>query len=538
MKIGVDLNGMEYYSVPLTNLNGRLKMANRFVFGNVSAAGTRNQIGVKKNRTILLVGSSESDKTSLINAMANFALNVDGQDPFRFHLVPEEADDSKINVYDLRHVDGFRIQHLLTVIDTPSYDESDPEKNEKITDMVDAYFKDENAIQEIDVVGFVMNSPIGSLSPLEVHIYCSLISIFGNKIKEDVNFLFTYADEEELAVFEAHDEAVLVTTPFHHYKFNNSAVFRPRNQQLDYLAYWDNFQKFFSSLALATTNCMSVAHENLCTKTRQEEMMEGLMERMMAGSVEFRILREMKAKFDCENEDLEIQSETLAVKNVLLHFGKRAMNCQTCQMTCHLECATSDGTFNCDVMDHSLPEERRTCLVCPGNCPWNVHRKDSYRLKKDGQTTTCRAIKEKYEAKLKRKLTLPKLVQVLQTDIEKKKKELVELVATLLRFVKRLHKFLDGTSELQENIKENVLSVLGQLIDDENKDIRYGFSKRKKVLGLFRQIAGGWKTPKELLILENDVVDLTSFNLFTEEDQDDEEVSCVHFPTPVKMIAS
>ena len=189
-------------------------MANRFVFGNVSAAGTRNQIGVKKNRTILLVGSSESDKTSLINAMANFALNVDGQDPFRFHLVPEEADDSKINVYDLRHVDGFRIQHLLTVIDTPSYDESDPEKNEKITDMVDAYFKDENAIQEIDVVGFVMNSPIGSLSPLEVHIYCSLISIFGNKIKEDVNFLFTYADEEELAVFEAHDEAVLVTTPF------------------------------------------------------------------------------------------------------------------------------------------------------------------------------------------------------------------------------------------------------------------------------------------------------------------------------------
>ena len=520
-KIGVDLNGMDFLSVPLTKLNGRFKTGDQFVFGKPTVADSRNQIGAQKHRTILLVGSSDSGKTSLINGMANFIFNVDGQDPFRFQLIPDEADDDKINVYDIHHADGFRIPHSLTIINTPNYVDGDSEQNMKVTKLIREFFNDQNAIQEVDKVGFVLNSADYDLPSLQIYIYCSLVSIFGNKIKQDVNFLFSFADDEELPVFEAIDDAVLVTDgqPFHHHKFNNSAVFRSSDDPTDDVGYWDNFQKFFSSLAQETTKSMSVSKQKLDQRKRFESTMEGLKERMLAGAVEFRLLRQMKEKIDCENEELEFKLQVLQVKNALLPFGKYVTNCENCQMTCHAECGTSDNTFHCDVMDHSLPEENRTCQVCPGKCPWNVHRKDLYRLNYEGQlqTTSSRVIKENYEAKLKRKLTLPQLVAVLETDINKKKKELVELVEILLRSARRLDKFLKTKSPLEDSINKTIISVVGQLGQSENKDRSSGFTRRKKILGMLRRIAGGQGTPEELHTLQSGD-NLVPFHVFSEED--------------------
>ena len=86
----------------------------------------------------------------------------------------------------------------MTIVDTPSYsDIEDPVKNQEITNLISNYFSDGNGLQEVDMVGFVMDSSEPDLMGLQVNIYCSLITLFGNNIKTDVNFLLNHSDDEE-----------------------------------------------------------------------------------------------------------------------------------------------------------------------------------------------------------------------------------------------------------------------------------------------------------------------------------------------------
>ena len=73
-----NIDGMTVYTLPLetTILNASFKFR-RFSFGRIS---TDHEI---KKKTILLVGATGSGKTTWINAMINYVLGVEWDDPFR-----------------------------------------------------------------------------------------------------------------------------------------------------------------------------------------------------------------------------------------------------------------------------------------------------------------------------------------------------------------------------------------------------------------------------------------------------------------------
>ena len=54
----------------------------RFSFGNPDKTG-------KRSKTILLMGATDSGKTTMINAMINYILGVEWQDQLRFMLIDE-----------------------------------------------------------------------------------------------------------------------------------------------------------------------------------------------------------------------------------------------------------------------------------------------------------------------------------------------------------------------------------------------------------------------------------------------------------------
>ena len=70
-------NGLDIFAVPLTTLEELSETTKHFVFGEPLIKRNGH-----KHRTILLIGSSGSGKTSFINAMINCIFNVQWWDPF------------------------------------------------------------------------------------------------------------------------------------------------------------------------------------------------------------------------------------------------------------------------------------------------------------------------------------------------------------------------------------------------------------------------------------------------------------------------
>ncbi len=388
-KTGVE-NGLELYALPLTNVTGRPTTAEYFLFDACKDIGPP-LFGADHDVTILFVGASGSGKTLLINAMVNFIFGVTLDDLFRFQLIdPSEADGQrKVTVYDIQRCDEFRFEDSLTIIDTPCYVENDQVKNQEITETIRKFFEDEDRNQAVNLVGFVIDSSVPVLTPLQLYIYCSLISIFGNDVIKNIHFLLTSADKEDPSLWNAVVDAGLVTYgPFqcdqNHHKLNSSIYFCS-NSEVDssecFWEWWENFETFFSTLSSASgRKCVSLSKQLIEEKRRLVTVVNELEVHM---SVRIGQLRDLKSicsnirslprPANNFNKNIEFKLDTVGEYKLSLPFGKYVTNCQTCKVTCHSICGVKGGKVGCDVMDHSVPEDSRCCHVCPGKCSWKVH---------------------------------------------------------------------------------------------------------------------------------------------------------------------
>ena len=93
-------NGMDIYGVPLTQTTELRSTVVRFAFGKADGRKGGQQNGRMQHRTILVMGATGSGKTTLINGMINYILNVQWEDTFRFQLIQEQtaAADLKLTV--------------------------------------------------------------------------------------------------------------------------------------------------------------------------------------------------------------------------------------------------------------------------------------------------------------------------------------------------------------------------------------------------------------------------------------------------------
>ena len=360
-KIGLDL-----FAVPLTKLDGRLKTAERFVFGEQD---------VNKNhphRTILLVGTSGK---TMINSMVNYIFDVSPEDTVRFQLIDPSQEEIGIQVYDIHHAKGLRIDYSLTVIVAPNFYEEHAKKNKKFAKWIRAFFDDENGIHKLDFVGLVMDSSEPDLMSVHFYIYSLLISIFGKDIKEKINFLLDCANEEEPALLKAIAQDLPLQPP--HHKFNSLDIYSKKPEDVSNCL--EYFQKFLNYLAATTSKIVTFPKQMLGEMKRLEAVVYGLQDR---AKLEVGLLKEIRkvrelSEFHVGNVELEVERNSL--RRVSLAFGEYVTNCTECKMTCHLVCGIKGDKVDCDVMDHSMPQESRTCRVCPGGYLWSVHRSESAR---------------------------------------------------------------------------------------------------------------------------------------------------------------
>ena len=127
----------------------------------------------RTEKVLMVVGATGAGKTTLINGMVNYILNVQWKNNFRFKLITEEkktqakSQTTSITACTLHKMEGCRITYTMTIIDTPGFGDTAGLKNDElITEQIKEFFslKGEHHIDHLDGIGFVTQSSLARLT--------------------------------------------------------------------------------------------------------------------------------------------------------------------------------------------------------------------------------------------------------------------------------------------------------------------------------------------------------------------------------------
>ena len=495
-KLGKD-EGLDFYSSPLSDVpTGDPIRIRRRIFG-------QPRQGIAQHKTILLMGATGSGKSTLINAMINYIMGVEWEDSFRFKLIHEISGQNQahsqtrvITAYVIHHMEGFRIPYSLTIVDTPGYgDTNGLDRDLDITANLRSFFNDPaGGIQDVDVIGFVSQATLQRLTPTQSYIFDSVLSIFGNDIKDNIQLLLTFSDVQDplfLSIIRQANIPCPVDSlgfPEHH-KFDSSGFFAANSSQegganVINQMYWTmgmrNFQNFFSRLNTMKTQSLTLSREVLDERKRLEVTVEGIQPQLNQGLAQMEQLRKVR-RIIANNEvqidahdNVTFQVEVNVAKMIdISSTGHFLTNCQTCHVTCHYPCAIpkDEDKLQCWAMD----KLSGCCRICPNKCHWSGHFNQTYRWEYvvEIQSSSSDELLEKYETLFNKKLTAQELLKAMEDDLENIQAQVLKHVEEAKSCIQRLEAIA-----LRPNSSITTAEYVDLLINAEDQERKPGYQDR------------------------------------------------------------
>ncbi|CAG0902705.1 unnamed protein product [Darwinula stevensoni] len=118
------------------------RLPKKIVMEDAEYGVAKYEIGDRGNtegigKVLMVVGASRAGKKTFINGMVNYLYNVKWEDDFRFKLIEDKGKNSQaysqttwITTYVLHKQKGFAVPFTLTVIDTPSFGDTEEIKED------------------------------------------------------------------------------------------------------------------------------------------------------------------------------------------------------------------------------------------------------------------------------------------------------------------------------------------------------------------------------------------------------------------------
>jgi hypothetical protein len=474
----------------------------------------------KPTRVFMVVGATGAGKSTLINGMVNYALGVEWKDDFRFKLITDEVAQSQahsqtqnITSYTLYWQEGSPLNYNLTIIDTPGFgDTRGMERDKQITAQIKEFFELEGdkGIDQIHGIGFVTQSSLARLTPTQKYVFDSVLSVFGNDIRDNIFIIATFADGREPAVKTAVKEAGI---PFCNFlSFNNRFLFESNDDDDDSdddsddesnddanmnESFWKmgyrSFAKFFLDFDTKQPVSLQLTRDVLRERENLETTIEGLQKRIAAGLAKINELKQREQVL--KNHEAEIERNKNFVYKVMKQMQRRVdisgqkkyvTNCIVCNFTCHDSCSYSnDGDkYQCCAMDGKGQANAR-CTVCPGKCHWTKHVNNQfyYELYEVEEEETAEDLKRKFNLAKAQKGDVQKMIKQIEDSLD----ELHRLVYCDIREVRKCLERLNKIA-----LKPNPLTdteYIDLIIQSEKSEKKLGYDQRIEYLLKIKQQA-------------------------------------------------
>ncbi|KAK1899497.1 Septin-2 [Dissostichus eleginoides] len=155
----------------------------------------------KINKTILLVGETGVGKSTLINALVNYAMGVEYEDNVWYQIIKDEnksqteSQTSEVIVYEVFGHEDRTLPFSLTIIDTPGYGHTEGiEQDVLVSKRLLDLFRSTDGVDEIDAVCLVLKASENRLSDRLMYVFDSVVSLFGKDIEKNIVALITHSD--------------------------------------------------------------------------------------------------------------------------------------------------------------------------------------------------------------------------------------------------------------------------------------------------------------------------------------------------------
>lgn len=370
------------------------------------------------------MGETGAGKSSLINALVNYAMGVQWEDNLWFEVVKEErrsqseSQTSDVIIYRIFGFEGGTLPYSLTIIDTPGFGctrgtEHDAIISQRLFDC----FRSKNGVQELNAVGLVLKSTENRLNDRLKYVFDSVVSLFGKDVEKKLVALITHSQgnkpKNALKALEA--AKVKYATDDNNqpvYFLFDSNQQEERTEDTEVLKHSFNvsmkgLSQFSEFLNLSGPQKMMTTVAVLRERIRLTACIQNLQERINdieLQQAEIQQCQEVFRKYEQEmknneNFTVEVDEQFKEKKDISgglwgLLFYSGATCCTVCKENCHHPgCTIAWYPKDCEVM------ESGHCTSCAGKCPASEHIKEQwiYVSKTRKITRTLQDMKTKYE---------------------------------------------------------------------------------------------------------------------------------------------
>ncbi|XP_067291755.1 uncharacterized protein [Pseudorasbora parva] len=451
--------------------------------------GQRDQ--TKTHKTILMLGETGTGKTTLVNAMINYMLDVQREDKVWFEITDEQIDQtSSHSQTSIITVYGFYLQQSpidLTIIDTPGFGNTrDIQKDKEIAESLLSLSESAEGIHEVDAVCLVIKATQNRLSDGQIYIFDTAQSLFGRDIAKNIVLLFTHSSGAPpknalTAVKEAEIKCAVDDRNQPVYFLFDNCQSEPADEENERMQKrsWNlshaGMIGFFKFVKNMKPKSLELTQEVLQKRKQLEANVSNLQSHAQMTELKQNELKQtLENKKDAEEnnlfeEEVEVQYKVKVDINPAIAY--EATCCTVCEENCHYPgCWWVRDLSWCEVMKNNK------CTVCTKRCHYSKHVKGAkiYETKTKKEKRINEKLKKKYDGKVKDGVSLVKKLEEELQELEKEKIKLVmeafdcvetlQLIAlnpdsliTLLHIdvlIEKLKEINEPEAEILENIKK------------------------------------------------------------------------------------
>ena len=457
---------------------------------------------VKEEKVVMLLGATGVGKTTIINRMLNYILDINYIDLFRFQLIEEtglletNSQTRSIHKYTIHHK---RFPYILSIIDTPGIYSTGGKKEDKNTLGKIRYLFESGKVETINAICIIEKYNTTRLTENQIYVLQTITNIFGKDVCEAIFVMATHCDDiyddteapKPPPLLQSFAEQNI---PYNtHFLLNNKDIYtkpvaniRSLRGQVE-MGFWDTstntFRLFFERLEATTPISLKLTKEILQKKYNIIHAHLPYLVRKLRSNVheiealeqDRKMIEEMITNPDTSDYTREIEVVKKVMVDIEQQYKYCSTRCKNCDIICHYPCYISSNnlltksSFWCSAMTWFNPFNVH-CIIC--SCGWRDHE----QIKKQENFV---AIKESITDSELMQRYMCEMKGAAQEGKKTCEDKMVSTYKDLLQDFKKIQKHIDyiNKNSLSRN-STTIKEFVDDVIDKEEEEQEDGYKQR------------------------------------------------------------